>query len=212
MRRPARSTDSFIPSHLSLPTLREAAARCTGCDLYKQATQTVFGEGATQASILLVGEQPGDQEDRAGHPFVGPAGKILDKALTEAGIDRRDLYVTNAVKHFKWEPQGKRRKHKKPSAAEIAACRPWLEAELQVVQPRVVVCLGATAAQSVFAKAVRLGDMRGRAWSTPHAASVFVTVHPSAILRHPESAQREQEYRRFVRDLHHITSYLRKAA
>src|SRR5687768_9788642 len=141
MRRPARSTDSFIPSHLSLPTLREAAARCTGCDLYKQATQTVFGEGATQASILLVGEQPGDQEDRAGHPFVGPAGKILDKALTEAGIDRRDLYVTNAVKHFKWEPQGKRRKHKKPSVAEIAACRPWLEAELQVVQPRVVVCL-----------------------------------------------------------------------
>ena len=180
--------------------------------MYKQATQTVFGEGATQASILLVGEQPGDQEDRAGHPFVGPAGKILDKALTEAGIDRRDLYVTNAVKHFKWEPQGRRRKHKKPSAAEIAACRPWLEAELQLVQPRVAVCLGATAAQSVFAKAIRLGDMRGRAWSTPLAATVFVTVHPSAILRHPESAQREQEYRRFVQDLHHMTSYLRKAA
>jgi len=212
MRRPARSTDSFIPSHLSLPTVQEAAARCTGCDLYKQATQTVFGEGPAHASILLVGEQPGDQEDRAGHPFVGPAGKILDKALDEAGIDRRDLYVTNAVKHFKWEPQGKRRKHKKPSASEIAACRPWLEAELQVVRPRVVVCLGTTAAQSVFAKAVRLGEMRSRAWATPLADTVFVTVHPSAILRHPESAQREQEYRSFVQDLRHITSHLRKAA
>jgi uracil-DNA glycosylase len=180
--------------------------------LYKQATQTVFGEGAAHASILLVGEQPGDQEDRAGHPFVGPAGKLLDKALGEAGIDRRDLYVTNAVKHFKWEPQGKRRKHKKPSAAEIAACRPWLEAELQVLHPRAVVCLGATAAQSVFARAVRLGDMRGRAWATPLAAAVFVTVHPSAILRHPESAQREQEYRRFVQDLRHITSHLQLKA
>jgi uracil-DNA glycosylase len=180
--------------------------------LYKQATQTVFGEGAAHAAIVLVGEQPGDQEDRAGHPFVGPAGKLLDKALGEAGIDRRDLYVTNAVKHFKWEPQGKRRKHKKPSAAEIAACRPWLEAEVQVIHPRVVLCLGATAAQSVFAKTVRLSEMRGRAWTTPLAATVFVTVHPSAILRHPEPAQREQEYRCFVQDLQHIASYLRLKA
>src|SRR5687768_7713472 len=179
MRRPARSTDSFIPSHLSLPTLREAAARCTGCDLYKQATQTVFGEGATQASILLVGEQPGDQEDRAGHPFVGPAGKILDKALAEAGIDRRDLYVTNAVKHFKWEPQGKRRKHKKPSAAEIAACRPWLAAELDVIRPKFLVCLGATAAQSIFGRTVRLGELRGIFSKTDWAPETFVTIHPS---------------------------------
>src|SRR5512145_3176943 len=212
MRRPARSTDSFIPAHLSLPTLREAAARCTGCDLHKQATQTVFGEGATQASILLVGEQPGEQEDRAGHPFVGPAGKILDKALTEAGIDRRDLYVTNAVKHFKWEPQGKRRKHKKPAVAEIAACRPWLEAEVAVVRPRALVCLGATAAQSVFGKAVRLNEMRGRPWNTPLAETVFVTVHPSAILRHPEAVEREREYGRFVEDLRSIQNLLRSRA
>ena len=212
MRHPARSADSFIPSHVSLPALRASAAGCTGCDLYRQATQTVFGEGAAHASIVLVGEQPGDQEDRAGHPFVGPAGKILDKALGEAGINRRDLYVTNAVKHFKWEPQGKRRKHKKPSAAEVAACRPWLEAEVQVVRPRVVVCLGATAAHSVFGKAVRLSEMRGRAWTTPLAATVFVTVHPSAIIRHPEHVQREEEYRRFVHDLQHITSCLRPKA
>ena len=212
MRRPARSAGSFIPSHLSLPTLGEAAARCTGCDLYKQATQTVFGKGAAHASILLVGEQPGDQEDRAGHPFVGPAGKILDKALDEAGIDRRDLYVTNAVKHFKWEPQGKRRKHKKPSAAEIAACRPWLEAEVHVVRPRVIVCLGVTAAQSVFGKAIRLNEMRDRPWSTPLAAAVFVTVHPSAVLRHPEAAQRDEEYRRFVQDLRRVAGHLRLKA
>jgi DNA polymerase len=131
---------------------------------------------------MFVGEQPGDLEDRAGHPFVGPAGRILDKALVEAGLDRRDSYVTNAVKHFKWEPQGKRRKHKKPSATEIAACRPWLEAEVQVVKPRILVCLGVTAAQSVFGKAVRLNDLRGRPWSMPMAAVVFVTIHPSAVL------------------------------
>jgi DNA polymerase len=208
MRRPARSADSFLPAHLSLSALKESAAACTGCDLYKQATQTVFGEGAVHATIVLVGEQPGDQEDRAGHPFVGPAGKLLDKALAEAGIARRDLYVTNAVKHFKWEPQGKRRKHKKPSVVEIAACRPWLEAEVQVLRPRVIVCLGVTAAQSVFGKAVRLNEMRGRPWTTPLAAAVFVTVHPSAILRHPEPAERKEEYHRFVRDLRRITAHL----
>jgi uracil-DNA glycosylase len=192
--------------------LRESSAACTGCDLYKDATQTVFGEGHVHASLLFVGEQPGDQEDLAGKPFVGPAGKMLDKALAESGIARRDVYVTNAVKHFKWEPRGKRRKHKKPSALEIAACRPWLEAETQLVKPRVVVCLGVTAAQSVFGKTVRLNELRGRAWSTPVAATVFVTVHPSAVLRHPEPAEREREYRRFVEDLQRIRKHLRSKA
>ena len=192
--------------------LRESSAVCTGCDLYKHATQTVFGEGNVHASLLFVGEQPGDQEDLAGKPFVGPAGRMLDKALAESGIARRDVYVTNAVKHFKWEPQGKRRKHKKPSAAEIAACRPWLEAETQLVKPRVVVCLGVTAAQSVFGKTVRLNELRGRAWSTPLAPTVFVTVHPSALLRHPEPAEREREYRRFVEDLESIREHLRSKA
>lgn len=212
MRRLERSARSFLPPHLSLPQLRQSAAGCTGCDLYKHSTQTVFGEGAGQASVVFVGEQPGDQEDLAGHPFVGPAGKILDKALAEAGLARRDVYVTNAVKHFKWEPQGRRRKHKKPSATEIAACRPWLEAEIQAVKPRVVVCLGVTAAQSVFGKAVRLNDLRGRPSSAPLAPLVFVTVHPSAVLRHPESAEREREYRRFVDDLRSIRDQLRSKA
>jgi DNA polymerase len=192
--------------------LRESAAGCTGCDLYKHATQTVFGEGAARASIMFVGEQPGDQEDLAGRPFVGPAGKILDRALAEAGIARRDLYVTNAVKHFKWEPQGKRRKHKKPSATEIAACRPWLEAEIAVVKPRVIICLGATAAQAAFGKAVRLNELRGRPWSTSIAPIVFVTVHPSAVLRHPDPVEREREYRGFVEDLRSIRLHLQLKA
>jgi len=212
MRSRARSADSFIPAHLNLSNLKDSAATRTGCDLYKRATQTVFGEGAAHATVVLVGEQPGDQDDRLGHPFVGPAGKLLDKALAEAGIARRELYVTNAVKHFKWEPQGKRRKHKKPSAAEIAACRPWLEAEVHVVRPRVIVCLGVTAAQSVFGKAIRLNEMRDRPWSTPLAAAVFVTVHPSAVLRHPEAAQRDEEYRRFVQDLRRVAGHLRLKA
>lgn len=212
MRHPARSAASFIPAKLTVQTLQEAAASCTGCDLYKQATQTVFGEGAGHAEIILVGEQPGDQEDRAGHPFVGPAGKILDKAFAEARIARQEVYVTNAVKHFKWEPQGRRRKHKKPSAAEIAACRPWLEAEVKAITPRVIVCLGVTAAQSVFGKMVRLNEMRGRSWSTAMGRNVFVTVHPSAILRHPEAAQRDEEYRRFVEDLRRIGTVLKARA
>jgi len=212
MRHPARSAAPFIPAKLTVPALQEAASSCTGCELYKQATQTVFGEGAGHAEIILVGEQPGDQEDRAGHPFIGPAGKILDKALAEAGIARHDVYVTNAVKHFKWEPQGKRRKHKKPSAAEIAACRPWLEAEVKVLGPRVIVCLGVTAAQSVFGKLVRLNEMRGKSWSTAMGSNVFVTVHPSAILRHPEAAQRDEEYRRFVQDLRRIGKFIKDQA
>ena len=213
MRRLGRSARTFLPAQLSMAQLRESAAGCTGCDLYKHATQTVFGEGAGRASIILVGEQPGDQEDLAGRPFVGPAGKILDKALAEAGIVRRDLYVTNAVKHFKWEPQGKRRKHKKPSATEIAACRPWLEAEIEVVKPRVIVCLGVTAAQAVFGKAIRLNEMRGRSWNTSIAPIVFVTVHPSAVLRHPDAVERDREYGGFVEDLRSIREHLRfKAA
>ena len=212
MRRLARSARSFLPAQLSMAQLRESAAGCNGCDLYKCATQTVFGEGAGRASIILVGEQPGDQEDLVGRPFVGPAGKILDKALAEAGIVRRDLYVTNAVKHFKWEPQGKRRKHKKPTATEIAACRPWLEAEIEVVKPRVIVCLGVTAAQAVFGKAVRLNEMRGRPWSTSIAPIVFVTVHPSAVLRHPDAVERDREYRGFVEDLRSIRLHLQLKA
>jgi DNA polymerase len=204
MRPLIRSTAQFIPVTLTIPNLQQAASACTGCNLYQRATQTVFGEGSAHATIMFVGEQPGDQEDQAGHPFVGPAGKILDKALAEAGIPRENVYVTNAVKHFKWEPQGKRRKHKKPSAAEITACRPWLEAEVQAVKPRVIACLGVTAAQSAFRKAVRLNELRGRPWNTPLASNVFVTVHPSAILRHPEAAQREEEYRRFVEDLRQV--------
>jgi uracil-DNA glycosylase len=209
MRRSPRSAAIFIPTKLTVPALQKAASSCTGCDLYKQAIQTVFGAGSSHAEIILVGEQPGDQEDRAGHPFVGPAGKILDKALAEAGITRQDVYVTNAVKHFKWEPQGKRRKHKKPSAAEIAACRPWLEAEVKVLTPRIIVCLGVTAAQSVFGKMVRLNELRGKPWNTVMAPNVFVTVHPSAILRHPETAQRDEEYRRFVEDLRRIVKFLK---
>ena len=209
MRRPSRSAALFLPGKLTLPALREAAVSCTGCDLYKQATQTVFGEGSVHAELLFVGEQPGDQEDQRGHPFIGPAGKILDKALAETGIARNDVYVTNAVKHFKWEPQGKRRKHKKPSAVEIAACRPWLEAEVTVLRPRVIVCLGVTAAQSVFGKAVRLNELRGKPWDTDIAPNVFVTVHPSAILRHPEATQRDEEYRQFVDDLRRVAQFLR---
>lgn len=210
MRRAVPTAAPFLPSTLTLPTLRNAAASCTGCDLYKTATQTVFGEGPARATLLFVWEQPGDQEDVAGHPFVGPAGRVLDKALTEAGITRSDVYVTNAVKHFKWELQGKRRKHKKPSAGEVAACRPWLEAEIHVLEPRAVLCLGVTAAQSVFGKNVRLNELRGSSLTTPLGNTVFVTTHPSAILRDPDPAQREEDYRRFVGDLRLIAKYLQR--
>lgn len=212
MRDLTRSAAPFIPVKQTIPGLRQAATACTGCDLYQQATQTVFGEGPVHAMIMFVGEQPGDQEDRAGHPFVGPAGKILDKALAEVGIARESVYVTNAVKHFKWEPQGKRRKHKKPSAAEVAACRPWLEAEVQAVKPRTIVCLGVTAAQSVFRKVARLHELRGRPWDTLLAPNVFVTIHPSAVLRVPDAKQRQEEYRRFAQDLRRIRRFLQTQA
>ena len=203
-----RSAADFLPPSLNLPALKAAAATCTGCDLYKRATQTVFGEGPTQAAVVLVGEQPGDQEDKMGLPFVGPAGGILRKALGEAGIPLSKVYVTNAVKHFKWEPQGKRRKHKKPLASEIAACRPWLAAELTVTQPKIVVCLGVTAAQTVLGRSIRLTDERGKLQLSPAGRETFVTIHPSAVLRHPEREQQTQEYERLVADLAQVQQKL----
>ena len=196
----------LVPERPSLPKLREAAAGCTACDLYKTGTQTVFGEGARSAEALFVGEQPGDQEDRAGRPFVGPAGRLLDQALEDAGIDRTQVYVTNVVKHFKWVARGKRRIHQKPSWAEAAACRPWLDAELAVVQPRVLVCLGATAAQALLGRQFRVTQQRGRPVESDLAEHVLATIHPSAILRDPET--REQEYAAFVDDLRAVHDLL----
>jgi len=194
--RPARPPDTA-----SLGALREAARHCTACHLYKRATQTVFGEGPKGAKMMLVGEQPGDYEDVAGKPFVGPAGKIMDRALEEAGIDRSQVYVTNAVKHFKWEPRGKRRIHKKPNSREIAACRPWLEAELRIVKPKLVVAMGATAAQTIFGPSFRVTRERGKVLSSKLAPRVLATVHPSSLLRQPDEASREREYKLFVADL-----------
>jgi uracil-DNA glycosylase family protein len=189
------------PETSSWSELRGAARDCTACHLYRRATQTVFGEGPKDAPIMLVGEQPGDYEDVAGKPFVGPAGKIMDRALEEAGIDRKHVYVTNAVKHFKWEPRGKRRIHKKPNSREIAACRPWLEAELRVVKPKLVVCLGATAAQTVFGPSFRVTRERGKVLSSKLAPKVLATVHPSSLLRQPDEESRDREYAHFVSDL-----------
>ncbi len=189
------------PITSSLTKMREAAAHCTACHLYKRGTQTVFGEGPKRASMMLVGEQPGDYEDVAGRPFVGPAGKIMNRALEEAGIDRSQVYVTNAVKHFKWESRGKRRIHKKPNSREIAACRPWLEAELRVVRPNLVVALGATAAQTIFGPAFRVTRERGKILSSKLAPRVLATVHPSSLLRQPNEETRRREYERFVADL-----------
>lgn len=188
----------------SIESLRKRAARCRACPLYLHATQTVFGEGPASAKIIFVGEQPGDQEDRTGHPFVGPAGKLLDQALVDAGIDRKDVYVTNAVKHFKWEPAGKRRLHKKPNAREIAACRPWLEAELAAIEPAIVVALGATAAQDLMGRDFRVTASRGEPFrDVPWAKVFYATVHPSSILRGPPE-DREKAYKLFVADLKEI--------
>jgi len=194
--RPAPAPDST-----NLSTLKSAAKSCTACHLYKHATQTVFGEGPKGATLMLLGEQPGDQEDVAGKPFVGPAGKILDRALEDAGIDRTQVYVTNTVKHFKWEPRGKRRIHKKPNSREIAACRPWLEAELRAVNPGLLVCLGATAAQGVLGPTFRVTRSRGKVMKSDVAARVLATVHPSSLLRQPDEESREREYKLFVADL-----------
>ena len=194
--RPARPPDTT-----SWSVVREAAKDCEACHLYKRATQTVFGEGPSDATMMLVGEQPGDYEDVAGKPFVGPAGKIMDQALEEAGIDRSQVYVTNAVKHFKWEPRGKRRIHQKPNSREIAACRPWLEAELRIVRPKLVVAMGATAAQTIFGPSFRVTRERGKVLSSKLAPRVLTTVHPSSLLRQPDEASRKREYKHFVSDL-----------
>ena len=199
----------LVPSRLSLPTLRAAGAVCTACDLYKTGTKTVFGEGLETARAIFVGEQPGDSEDRAGRPFVGPAGKLLDRALEEAGIDRKLVYVTNVVKHFKWTPRGKRRLHEKPNAREIAACRPWLEAELRLLKPDVLVCLGATAAQALLGKSFRVTKMRGQILKAEIADAIMATVHPSSILRAPDDEARHREMELFIRDLKVIAPLLR---
>jgi DNA polymerase len=190
----------LVPERPSLTELRKAAAACAACDLHKTGTQTVFGEGSEDAEAMFVGEQPGDQEDKAGKPFVGPAGQLFDQALEDAGIDRQAVYVTNVVKHFKWVARGKRRIHQKPNAAEVAACRPWLEAELAVVKPRVLVCLGATAAQALLGREFRVTRERGRPVESDLAENVLATVHPSSILR-ADPADREREYDAFVNDL-----------
>jgi DNA polymerase len=191
----------LIPPKPTLSILKAAAQRCKACPLWKTGTQTVFGEGRTNATVIFVGEQPGNDEDVTGRPFVGPAGKLLDRALQEAGIERSQVYVTNAVKHFKWEPKGKRRIHKKPNSREIAACRPWLEAELAVLNPKVLVCLGATAAQSLLGKNFKVTQQRGELISTELACHAVATVHPSSILRAPDEESRHEQYRLFVRDL-----------
>jgi len=193
--------EQFIPQHPTLERMREALQTCHGCELYRRATQGVLGEGSRHARLVLVGEQPGNEEDLSGHPFVGPAGRLLDRALAEAGIDRGEVYVTNAVKHFKWEERGKRRIHKKPSVVEVRACLPWLEAEIGLVKPAVIGCLGATAAQALLGGAFRLTKERGRALPLEGGCVAVATVHPSAILRAPDSEARHEEYARFLNDL-----------
>jgi DNA polymerase len=199
----------FVPHTTSLRALSAAAHECRGCDLYKNATQVVFGEGPKRARVMFVGEQPGDQEDRQGEPFVGPAGALLDKALQDAGIPRAEVYVTNAVKHFKWEPRGKRRIHKKPRVSDIKACRPWLEAELRSVKPVVVVCLGATAAQSVLGSQFKLMQHRGEVHPSALADRVVATIHPSAVLRAPDSEGRREAYEMLVNDLKVVAKQLK---
>ena len=201
------SAVELIPAGAGLTEVRHAARGCQACDLYKRGTQTVFGEGEARSEVMLVGEQPGDKEDLSGHPFVGPAGQLLDRGLIEAGIDRRTVYVTNAVKHFKWTARGKRRIHEKPNRAEIAACRPWLDAEIELVQPRVIICLGATAAQALLGPTFRVTRQRGE--FVPFGGRLATaTVHPSSILRAPDDGARADEMRRFVEDLGRVAARL----
>ena len=204
---PVETAAPLVPDRLSLKGLKEAAAGCTACPLHETGTQTVFGEGLVRAEILFVGEQPGDREDREGKPFVGPAGRLLDKALEEVGIDRRLAYVTNVVKHFKWTPKGKRRIHAKPNWSEIAACRPWLDAEVEVVEPRVIVCLGATAAQALLGREFRVTRRRGEVVDSGYGVPAIATVHPSSILR-AEDEDREHEYAALVDDLAAIRRFV----
>jgi DNA polymerase len=207
----AVSAADFLPDSRSLAQLRRAAADCRGCRLYRRATQTVFGEGSRRATIMLVGEQPGDQEDLTGHPFVGPSGRLLDEVLAQVGIERREVYVTNMVKHFKWSPRGKRRLHSKPNARELAACRPWLEAELEAVTPLVVVCLGATAAQGLLGRGFRITRQRGKIldFSHEHARWILATYHPSAVLRAPDPSARHKLRREFTHDLRIVARKVR---
>jgi uracil-DNA glycosylase family protein len=205
--RPGQPVPELLPPKPSLPAVRQVAQGCKACHLYKRGTQTVFGEGPSKADIMMIGEQPGDAEDLAGHPFVGPAGRLLDRALEQAGIDRSRVYVTNVVKHFKWEPRGKRRIHAKPNAAEIGACRPWLDTEIALVKPRVLVCLGATAAQALLGRDFRVTRQRGQLVESSLAPKVIATVHPSSILRADE-ASREAEMAAFVTDLRKVAALL----
>ncbi len=202
---------ALVPSRPTLASLREAAATCRACSLWERGTQTVFGEGEPQADVVFVGEQPGDREDREGHPFIGPAGHLLERAIQDAGLDRRRIYVTNAVKHFKWEERGKKRIHQKPNAAEVRACRPWLDAELSVVRPAAVVCLGATAAQALLGKSFRVTQHRGEILALPIAPIVMGTAHPSSILRAPDERSRHEEYRQLVEDLARLRDALGRA-
>ena len=213
-RGPQLSAAEFLPkghdAQHDLNALRKAAARCKGCPLYQHATQTVFGEGKPRARMILVGEQPGDREDIEGHPFVGPAGQLLDRCLEEAGIGRDEVYVTNAVKHFKWEPRGKRRIHKKPSQREIAACRPWFDAEVEAVQTELIVCLGATAAQALLGSAFRVTQNRGKVITAAKLPPILATVHPSSILRAPDDEARHEARALFVADLRAAAAFLRR--
>ena len=199
-----------LAARRTLRTLKIASRGCKACHLWRHATQTVFGEGQAAADIMFVGEQPGNEEDRAGHPFVGPAGRLLSDALAQAGIERRQAYMTNVVKHFKWEARGKRRIHKRPASGEIAACRPWLEAEIAVVRPQAIVCLGATAAKALLGPSVKVSVDRGRFIASPFAAFVTATVHPSSILREPDSGARRAAMRAFVKDLKKVKARLEK--
>jgi uracil-DNA glycosylase family protein len=193
--------EQFFPAKINMTSVREAAEQCKGCDLWKIGTQTVFGEGKSSSKVVMIGEQPGDQEDLQGHPFVGPAGKLLDGALEEAGIDRALTFVTNVVKHFSWVPRGKRRIHQKPNAREIAACTPWLSLELALIEPEVIVLLGATAAQTLLGRDFRVTQNRGMWIESDLEAKVMATVHPSSILRAPDEKERDRQYREFVKDL-----------
>ena len=199
-----------IPPHLTLNVLHQSAQQCRACELWRHATQAVLGEGAQKAEVMLVGEQPGDKEDRAGKPFVGPAGAVLGKALAEAGIACADVYITNAVKHFSWEPRGKIRIHKKPRASQIAACRPWLEAEIRLINPKLIVLMGATAAHSLLGPGFRVTRHRGELIESPYAPLVTVTVHPSSILRAPDETTRNEQMKRFVNELRSAAARLRE--
>lgn len=208
------NAERYLPGKRTLPVLQKAVQNCHGCDLYRNATQAVFGEleagseGNRPVAVMMIGEQPGDKEDIEGHPFVGPAGKLLDECLQQVGIDRREVYVTNAVKHFKWEPRGKRRIHKKPSVQEIKACRPWLDAELEAIRPRLIVCLGATAAQAILGSAFKVTQERGKIITKAGLPPITATVHPSAILRTKTDEDRHREKRAFIADLKKIAALI----